>query len=162
MKMFSSFHKHQSMITTVDACIYLQGVREKLCFFPIHCNPSLAYIAVRDLQSSQRNASVQSLLLADNFLYNQKQPSAGDGEVANIREFLEKKTRITPCKSLPHDFFASFFHYITTNWIRSEKSVDQEITGFNIFWGSHYITTSWICCLKSLVSKNDALFWDFS
>ena len=28
-------------------------------FFTIHCNPSLAYIAVRDLQSSQRNASVQ-------------------------------------------------------------------------------------------------------
>ena len=41
-------------------------------FFPIHCNPSLAYIAARDLQSSQRNtSSVQSLLLAGNFLYNQ-------------------------------------------------------------------------------------------
>ena len=49
----------------------IQGVQEKLCFFTIHCNPSLAYIAVRDLQSSQRNASVQSLLLAGNFLYNQ-------------------------------------------------------------------------------------------
>ena len=33
-------------------------------FFTIHRNPSLAYIAVRDLQSSQRNASVKSLLLA--------------------------------------------------------------------------------------------------
>ena len=42
-----------------------------LCFFTIHCNPSQAYIAVRDLQSSQRNESVQSLLLAGNFLYNQ-------------------------------------------------------------------------------------------
>ena len=31
----------------------LHGVQEKLCFFTIHCNPSLAYIAVRDLQSSQ-------------------------------------------------------------------------------------------------------------
>ena len=40
-----------------------------MCFFTIHCNPSLANIAVRDLQSSQRNASVQSLLLAGNFLY---------------------------------------------------------------------------------------------
>ena len=49
----------------------VQGVQEKLCFFTIHCNPSLAYIAVRDLQRSQRNASVQSLLLAGNFLYNQ-------------------------------------------------------------------------------------------
>ena len=48
----------------------LQGVQEKLCFFTIHYNPSLAYIAVRDLQSSQRNASVQSLLLAGNFFYN--------------------------------------------------------------------------------------------
>ena len=46
-------------------------VQEKLCFFTLHCNPSLAYIAVRDLQSSQCNASVQSLLLAGNFLYNQ-------------------------------------------------------------------------------------------
>ena len=52
-------------------CVYedqdVQGVQEKLCFFTIHCNPSLAYIAVRDRQSSQRNASVQSLLLAGNF-----------------------------------------------------------------------------------------------
>ena len=47
---------------------YIQGVKEKLCF---SLKPSLAYIAVRDLQSSQRNASVQSLLLAGNFLYNQ-------------------------------------------------------------------------------------------
>ena len=31
-----------------------------MCFFTIHCNPSLPYIAVRDLQ---RNASVKSLLL---------------------------------------------------------------------------------------------------
>ena len=30
------------------------------------------------LQSSQCNASVQSLLLAGNFLYNQEQPSAGE------------------------------------------------------------------------------------
>ena len=40
---------------------HVQGVQEK-CVFTIHCNPSLAY-AVRDLQSHQRNASVQSLLL---------------------------------------------------------------------------------------------------
>ena len=49
--------------------IYIKGVQEKkLFFFTIHCNPSLAYIA--DLQSSQRNAIVQSLLLAGDFLYN--------------------------------------------------------------------------------------------
>ena len=51
--------------------VLLQGVQEKVCFFTIHCNPSLAYIAVSDLQSSQRNASVQLLLLAGNFLYHQ-------------------------------------------------------------------------------------------
>ena len=46
-------------------------VQEKLCFFfTIHRNPSLAYIAVRDLQRSQRITSVQSLLLAGDFLYN--------------------------------------------------------------------------------------------
>ena len=44
---------------------YIQGVKEKLCFF--HCHPSISFIAVRDLQSSQRNASVQSLILAGNF-----------------------------------------------------------------------------------------------
>ena len=60
-------------------------VFRKNCVF--HCIPSLANIALRDLQSSQRNASVQSLLLAGNF-YNQQQPSAGEGEVANFREFL--------------------------------------------------------------------------
>ena len=42
----------------------IQGVQEKLFFFTIYRNPSLAYIAVRDLQSSQRNASIQSLQLA--------------------------------------------------------------------------------------------------
>ena len=38
--------------------------------FTIHCNPSLAYINVRDLRSSRRNASVHSLLLVGYFLYN--------------------------------------------------------------------------------------------
>ena len=42
----------------------IQGVQEKIVFFTIHCKPSLAYIALRDLQ---RNVSVQSLLLARNF-----------------------------------------------------------------------------------------------
>ena len=36
--------------------------------FEIHCNPSLAYIAVRDLQNSQPNVSVQSILLAGFFV----------------------------------------------------------------------------------------------
>ena len=44
------------------------------------------------LQSSQRNASVQSLLLAGNFLYNQWKPSAGEGEVATFREYFENDT----------------------------------------------------------------------
>ena len=58
---------------------YVQSVQEKLCFFfKIHCNPSLAYIAVRDLSSSQRSASLQSLLLAGNFLYNSSQALARD------------------------------------------------------------------------------------
>ena len=38
----------------------------------IHCNPSLAYIAVRDLQRSQRNASVQSIQYLMNTLYKVK------------------------------------------------------------------------------------------
>ena len=35
------------------------GCSGKMCFFTIHCNPSFANIALRDLQSSQRIASVQ-------------------------------------------------------------------------------------------------------
>ena len=35
-----------------------------------------------------------NLLLAGNFLYNQEQPSVGEGEVANFREFLERKHNI--------------------------------------------------------------------
>ena len=61
--------------------------RKKFVFFTIHCNPSLANIAVTDLKNSQRNASVQSLIFAGNFLYNQY-----EGDVANFREFLEKNT----------------------------------------------------------------------
>ena len=51
-------------------------VFRKNVFFTIHCNPSIANIAVRDLQSSQRNARVQSLLLAGNFF---EQPIAAEG-----------------------------------------------------------------------------------
>ena len=40
--------------------------QEKIVF-TFQCNPSLAYIAVRDLQSSQHNASVQALLLAGDY-----------------------------------------------------------------------------------------------
>ena len=58
-------------VSIIKGTILLLGVREKMCFFTIHCNPSLASIAVRDIQRPQLNASVQSLLLAGNFLYNQ-------------------------------------------------------------------------------------------
>ena len=64
--------------------------RKNCVFFTIHCHPSLAYNAVRDPQSSQRNASVQSLLLAGSFVV---QPSAGGGEVANfLGKILGKNT----------------------------------------------------------------------
>ena len=53
-------------------CLAMYRVfRKNYVFFHNSLQPSLAYIAVRDLQSSQRNASVESLLLAGNFLYNQ-------------------------------------------------------------------------------------------
>ena len=51
-----------------------------LCFLSIHCNPSLAYIDVRDLQSSQRNGVHSHSYWLFNFLY-QQQPSAGDGDM---------------------------------------------------------------------------------
>ena len=40
----------------------IQGVEEKLCFFQIHYNPSLANIAPRDLKSFQLNASEKSII----------------------------------------------------------------------------------------------------
>ena len=51
----SAYLKHSFHVIHSHSLV-LQGVQEKLCFFTIHCNPSPAYIAVRDLQSSQRNA----------------------------------------------------------------------------------------------------------
>ena len=61
-------------------------------FFTIHCNPSLAYIAVRDLPSSQRIASVQSLLLAVFFV----QPIAAEcrrgGRGGKLSRTLGKNT----------------------------------------------------------------------
>ena len=77
-------------ITTLTFRVF----RKNYVFSPFIATPSLAYMAVRDLQSSQRNASVQSLLLAGYSLYNQYQPSAGEGELANFREFLKKKHNI--------------------------------------------------------------------
>ena len=62
------YYFHFFIFPTVRPYICTYSVfRKKLCFFTIHCNPCLAYIAVRDHQSSQRNESVQSLLLAGSF-----------------------------------------------------------------------------------------------
>jgi len=79
---FMEIQKHKichKIKTTCSCSAYIfrepQGVQEKLCFFTIHCNPSLAYIATRDLQRSQRNVSVQSLLLAVIFF---RKPIAAD------------------------------------------------------------------------------------
>ena len=69
----------------------IKGVQEKLCSFTIHCNPSLAYIVVRDLQCFQRIASVESLLLAAFFV----QPIAAEcwrGRAGKLSRILEKKT----------------------------------------------------------------------
>ena len=63
-------------------------IQKNCIFLTIHCNASLAYITVRDLLSSQRNASVQSLLLANNFFV---QPIAAEcwrgrgGKLSRIR-----------------------------------------------------------------------------
>ena len=56
----------------------------------IHCNPMSCHVAARDLQSSQHNESVQSLVWAGHFLYNQQQPSAEEGEVVKFLKFKKK------------------------------------------------------------------------
>ena len=74
----------------------IQGVQKKLCFSQNTATPSLAYIAVRDLQSSQRNASVQSLLLVGNLLYNQS-PIAAEcwrGRGSKLKRILGKTNNI--------------------------------------------------------------------
>ena len=58
--------------------------------FTIHCYPMSCNGAGRDLQSSQRNESVQSLVWAGHFLYNQQQPSAEEGEVVKFLKFKKK------------------------------------------------------------------------
>ena len=58
---------------------------KKCVFSTIHCNPS--YIAVIDLQSSQRNASVQSLILPGNFYL---QPIAAECLRGRVGKLLEK------------------------------------------------------------------------
>ena len=67
--------------------------RKNCVFFKIPSNPSLAYIVVTDLQSSQRYASVQSLRMAGIFFI---QPIAAEiwrergGKLSSI---LGKKTQ---------------------------------------------------------------------
>ena len=62
-------------------------------FFTIHCYPFLAYIAVKDLQSSQRNASVQSLLLAGNFFVQPIAAECWRGRGGKLSRNLGKKTQ---------------------------------------------------------------------
>ena len=57
-----TFQLHPS-VTTSAACSTsgdIKGVQEKLWFFTIHFNPSLTYIAVRDLQGSLNAMRVYS------------------------------------------------------------------------------------------------------
>ena len=56
-------HPLKKIVSFVSDVFY-RVFRKNCVFCTIHCNPSLAYIAERDFQSSQRNASEQSLLLA--------------------------------------------------------------------------------------------------
>ena len=66
-----NFENLSEMARKIDRAEPYTGCSGKIVFFHNSLYPLLAYIAVRDLQSSQRNVSVQSLLFAGNFLYNQ-------------------------------------------------------------------------------------------
>ena len=67
MYLYVCMYIHMYLYVDIKVLCELQGVQEKLCFLTINFNPSLACISVRDLQSSQCNASVQSFLLAGQF-----------------------------------------------------------------------------------------------
>ena len=64
-------------IRTIFTLSELQGVTGKLCFFL----QLTAIMLAGDL-------SLKSLLLSGHFLYNQKQPIAGDGEVDTKTQFF--------------------------------------------------------------------------
>ena len=67
------------------------GCSGKSAFFSqFTATPSLAYIAVRDLQSSQRNVSEQSTPIGWQFFVQPIAAGAGEGEVANFQEFFKK------------------------------------------------------------------------
>ena len=74
---------------------HLQGVQEKLCFSTIHCNPSLAYIALRDLQSSQRNGVYSySLLLAGSFCATNSSRLLERERCQTFENYRKKNTKI--------------------------------------------------------------------
>ena len=73
-------------------------VLRKICvFFTIHCNPSLAYVH-RCKRPSKLPTQCECTVTPIGWEFF-VQPSAGEGEVVNFREFLKKKHNIqlTPC-----------------------------------------------------------------
>ena len=75
----------------IDAMLMMYRVFLKNVVF--FCSMPPQFIAAaRDFPSSQCNTSVQSLLLAVHFLYNQKQPSACEREEVALLKFLGKNT----------------------------------------------------------------------
>ena len=72
---------------------YVQGVQEKLYFFTINCNPSLAYIAVRYLQSSQCEC-IQSLLIAGIFFVQPIATECWRARGGKLLRILGKKDNI--------------------------------------------------------------------
>ena len=91
----------QKKISIIICSRVLQGVQEKLCFFTIHCNHSLAYIAVRDLQSSQRNVYHHPYLLIE----------CWRGRGGKIARILEKNTIFYehPADGIPPLSFSNSF-----------------------------------------------------
>ena len=77
-----------------SVCQRYTGCSRKVLFFfqSTATQSSSIYIAARDLQSSQRNASVQSFQFAGHFMNVQKQPRASEDVAAKYWQFLEKNT----------------------------------------------------------------------
>ena len=91
----------------------VQSVQKDLCYLTIQCNPSLAYML--HLESSQRNARVQSFLLADQLWAT----SVGEGEGGKILNILgEKKLKFGEHHSLKNHHLPSWPSY-RTEWHNS-------------------------------------------
>ena len=107
----------------------VQGIQEKNVFFTIHCNPSLAYISVRDRQSSQSNTSVQSRILGGIFFVQQIAAKCWLGKGGKLSRILGKKQ-----------------YSMNTLYVISYKMTSWKAWLYNLHIKNAWIQETWTSC----------------